>query len=214
MLLSEIRTLVRIYINDPAVERITEASLLAVINQSQAEIQKMIDEADEGYFSACKTYTVVASADAYEFTLPTDCKKIMSVERMTSAKPVPAVWVPFAMRHIEPTSDTGVTTSTTAPRVYIRGQKLGVIAPSDGYTLRMWYLKRVADLVAAGDISEIPVEFHNLIALHCAKLLMLAEERAFDKWQQEYQSELALLPMCIEIRQRQQPRYVQNVSMN
>jgi len=208
MTLTEIQTLLRLYINDQNSERWSDANLLPFINRAQADIQNLVDEQDEHFFSACKTYSVVADRDGYEFTLPTDCKRIMQVERLTTTKPVPCTWVEFGMRHVEPVPDTLQIGSLSSPRCYLRGTKVGVVAPADSYTLRMWYIKRLTDLSAGGDVSEIPLEFHGLLALHAARMILLSEGRDFEQWEKEYNEGMARIPMSLKSRQQHQPRYV------
>jgi len=136
-----LRTLFRNYVDDDNTERFTDVEANRFINLGQLFVQQLIVDADEWYFAACQTYTVTATTDSFEFTLPTDFLKVILCERERSGdRPIPAIWVDFRLRHIEP-STGGIyidETLTTEPVVYLRGTKLGVVAPSAGYTLRMW----------------------------------------------------------------------------
>ena len=102
--------------------------------------------------------------------------------------------------------------ATTIPQLkcYLRGTKLGVVAPSSSCTLRIWYIKRLADFAGDTDTTEIPAEFQNLIALQAAKLAMPSEMQSFPH-QDEYEQETNRLAAYIECRQRQSPRYVNYV---
>lgn len=209
MTLSEMRTLARIFLDDRNSERWTDAEVTSAINGAQEEVQKLIDDADEMYFSAGQNYNVVASSSSYEFTLPTDCRKVVLAERLGTGDPVPARWTTLARRHLEYTSNLFTPNEQASPLVYIRGNKIGVVKPDAAYTLRVWYTKRLADLSATSDTSEIPAEYHRLMCLWGAKTLCGAEERAFSEdLEEELQASIARMTSHMEQRQRQTPRYV------
>jgi len=212
MNLSELLQLTRIYIDDPNSDRVSDTKLTILLNRGQEELQKVIDDTDEGYFWACQNYAVTASSSSFEFNLPSNFKKAMLAEQLpdASSDPIPVIWSDFRRRHYNYSSNIWFPTITFAPVAYIRSGKIGVVKPNTSYTLRLWYVKRLMDLATSGDVSEIPLEFHNLICLHAAMLLSGSEQRDFALIN-EYGAELQRLQTTIEPRQRQEPRYV-NIS--
>lgn len=210
MILSAVRTLAQTYLDDRAGTRWPPATILPVINHAQAEIQKIIDDADEGFFSAVQTYNISACTTSMEADLPADFKKAILAERIVSdADPIPVKWVPFQRRHrehsfLEPYPGTGAV-----PVCYLRGTKLGVVEPGSSYVLRLWYTKKIPDLSSDSDTSELPSEFHGLLALYAAKLAFGSEGRALPpSLAEEFRDQMYRLTMHIETRERQESRSV------
>jgi hypothetical protein len=206
------RTAARLYLDDVAKDRFTDDTYIDFfLNSAQAECQKVIDQADEGYFSSVQTYTVVPCQTNLEFDLQIDFKKLILAEAIysTGLDPVPAIIVPFRDRHRLHAMNTG-----GEPVIYLRGTKLGVVEPSTSYTLRVWYTKRIPTLAADTDVSEIPVEYHNLVCMYACRLGFMSEHREIpDLIEREYEAEMNRLAAHIESRQLQTPRtvhYVEN----
>jgi hypothetical protein len=210
MNLTEMRTQARVYLDDRNSERFTDAEVTLGLNRAQEELQKLIDDTDEMYFSAGQNYNVIASTTSYEFTLPTDCKKVLLAERLSAdTDPVPARWTQLARRHFEYTNNLFATNSVASPLCYLRGTKIGVVKPGSTYTLRIWYTKRLADLVSTLDTSEIPAEYHGLMCLWGSKFLTGSEDRPFSEdLEEELQAGIIRLTSHMEQRQKQVPRYV------
>jgi hypothetical protein len=213
--LANLRSLLRDHLDDLGADRFSDARLLLLLNEGQREIQKIVDAADEHFFSKAVAYTVLTTTDALEFTLPDDLLKVIQVERQVSGgNAIPAIYVDFRSRHRDSyaTEWVGDTSASDSPRFYVRGNKLGVIDPTESYTLRLWYTYAVPDLVGDGDFSEIPNEYRGLIALHAAKLAQGADEANFSAdLNALYEAGIARLTAYIENRQRHQPRRVHYV---
>lgn len=209
MTLTEMIARARIYLDDRNSELLTDAEVTALINIGQEEIQKVINEADENFFSACQCYNVVPTVTSLEFTLPTDLMKIIQAERVvTSGDAIPAKWVLFQRRHLDNMGNVWPFL-TTQPCCYLRGTKLGVVEPTETYELRVWYTKRLAALAAGADTSEIPVEYHNLVCLHAGRVGLGSQGKLFaEPLAQEYNDSMHRLTQHIEDRQKQTPRNV------
>jgi len=208
MNLTQMLTRTRIYVDDRESDRYTDTELTGLLNAAQEEVQKEIDQADENYFSACQTYSVVTSANtSYEFDLPSDFKKLILAERkVDNGDPIPATWTRIQDRH-----DTWSDYSDS-PICYLRGNKLGVVEPATDYTLRVWYTKRIPDLSAGTDTSEIPVEYHDLVCKYAARFMFMAENRDISKdFEGEFNQAMGRLLRHIEKRQKQTSRTVRIV---
>lgn len=202
MQLDEMRTLFRNYFNDPNGDLISDAEILVLLNRGQEEVQKMVEAVQEDYFSACQNYAVTPDADSYEFALASDFKKLLLAEKVVEGgSAVPARRVPFSRRNVS-------VNDYCEPLYYLRGTKLGVVRPFESYTLRVFYQKRLADLAAGTDLSEIPKENHNLIVLHAVKLAFAGHGRDFVRWQDEYNMEISRLSLALDARAADQPSYV------
>jgi hypothetical protein len=209
MTLLEMKKLFRAYINDIAGDRWPDSgdvTPVTLLNRAQETIQDIIDEADEDFFPKGFDYQVTPTNDALEFNLPADFKDVIRAQRlMPGDTPVDLDIVTFSDRHDTPPLGYGAGT------VYVRGTKLGVVAPVDSYTMWFWYTKRIPDLALDADVSEIPLEWHKLIVLQAARLAMASENREFLAWEGEYQQDMGRLTTFIRRRQRQDPRYVSYV---
>jgi len=83
------------------------------------------------------------------------------------------------------------------------------VEPQDAYTLRVWYTKRLPDMAGDSDTTEIPPEYHNLIALYSARLGLGAEASSLpEQLEKEFAEEMGRLSIHIETRQKQDPRSV------
>jgi hypothetical protein len=200
-------------IDDRNSERFTDAELNASLNEAQRAVQLIINSADEAFFSACQSYSVVASDDSYEFSLPSTIMKIILAERLvTAGRPIPADWIDFRRRHLEDTvEEVFQLDASERPRCYLRGAKLGVIAPRSSYTLRLWYTYAIPDLAGDSDESEIPAEHRRLLCLHAAKEILGGADDGGDTpgWlKEEYEAATDRLRLYIETRARQKAREV------
>jgi hypothetical protein len=209
--LLQLRTLFRQYVDDENSERITNAEANVFINLGQSFVQQVIVDNDEWFFASCQSYSVVSEADSYEFTLPSDFLVAILCERLRPGnRPIPANFVDFRQRHKETRSQGIYLDAELAqtPSVYLRGNNLGVVAPTSSYTMVLWYVKRLADLSSDGAVSSIPLEHHNLMALHAAKLSK-GEETVWPQALEElYQLAIDRVRIFTEGRQRQQSRSV------
>jgi len=211
MTLVEMKQLFRAYIDDEFGDRFPDSGTVnpvTFLNRGQEAVQDIVDAADERYFSKGQDYTVVSTFDAYEFDLPTDFKTLCAAERLTGDQPIPAAWCSFADRHVDPRSAPWLVGLEDSPLLYLRGRKIGVVRPESGYTLRVWYTKKIPDLVNDADISLIPLNWHPLVVIHAAKLAFHSERRDASQWLDEYNREVSSLAEFIEGQQRQEPKYI------
>jgi hypothetical protein len=212
MTLEGLRTQLRRHIDDRTEDRFVDAELDEELNEAQRAIQLVINAADEGFFSDVQCYDVVASTDSYEFDLPSNLMKVNAAEReVAGGVPIPAEWVNFGRRHIEGTYALALDlTNSEAPRCYLRGAKIGVVAPSSSYSLRLWFTYAIPDLASDSDESEIPAEHRQLLCLHAAKMILGADQKGdVPGWLEDaYTKASDALRAYIETRQRQASREV------
>lgn len=214
--LGNLRTLLRQYIDDTNSTRWTDANLNRFLNEGQKLVQNIIDDADEMYFTKCQAYTVAADTDSYEFSLPDDFKKVILVERVnTDAAPTPAEFEDFRRRH-------GTLRTTHWPynvilglgeaTWYLRGTKIGMVAPTEAFTVRLWYTYAIPDLSDDAAFSELPNDQRNLVSLLAAKLTKGESIDGKGALPEDLQDMidfgLAQLKTSIEGRNKQGPRYV------
>lgn len=169
------------FIDDARGRRYDKPVIRRFINSAMHELQRVMRQSDPSFFAEQVCFSVVAADDAIEFDLPADFMQAIAVERLTSSHPVPATFVNFAERH--PTYDNRFLPDglTTPPTYYIRGQKLGIVKPTESYTLRLMYSKALAITTTSSDIVDIPVEYHELLAISAAKRAIASEGGQFPR---------------------------------
>jgi len=205
----ELVTRTRIYCDDPSGDRFSDVAIKGFINEAQWNIQAEIDMTDELFFRACKNYDVDPTEDAWEFALPSDFKRVLLAERLTTGDPIPAAWIDFRRRHETATSEVSLSGALSRPVCYLAGQKLGVVDTDADYTLRLWYVKRLAQLVDSATVSEIPLEWHDLICLEAAKIGLGAIQRELSTGLQEIHAlQLQRMKQNLSEREYQSAKYV------
>lgn len=196
----ELKLLAALYLNDPSHDVFSEASLTLMLNAAQARLADIIEDTDEAYFSGIETYAISVDDDAWEVALPTDCLKVLLVERVADP-PIACEWIDFRRRHADGASG--------GLRYYLRGSRLGIVAPSDAHTIRVWYVRRLTDLSIGADTSDIPANFHELLALEAAKRACGSVNKEFPKELADiHGSRLIELNAYVHNRTRQGAKYV------
>jgi hypothetical protein len=167
------------FIDDARGRRFDKPVLRRYMNNAVNELQRVMRQSDPSFFADQVCYSVVAADDAIEFDLPADFIQAIAVERLTDSYPVPATLINFAERH--PAFDNRFLPDglTTPPTYYLRGSKIGIVKPTESYTLRLVYSKAITASTNDSAIPDIPVEYHELIALSAAKRAMASEGMKF-----------------------------------
>ena len=210
MTVQELLDLFFVLTDDPNEDNRTRQQALVLLNVAQNELQNEIDEADEGYFAASQDYSVTAARNSeLEFDLPTDFKKLTTLERITSGRPVPGSPVMYQTRHDDTQAEI-YAYQVYGPRYCLHGQKLVIVDPKDDYTARLHYTKKLPDLTSDSTTPEFPAEHLPLLALHGAKLSMGSDKEQFTH-ADEYERSYNRMMRSIEARKRQKPRYVKYV---
>ena len=186
-----------------------EAWAKGFINEALKHVANWADRQDQGLFHTRTASLTISSGSADEvpvqlvggspsFALPVYAKfrRLLSVEQVnTASSPVPLQVIAAEERM----NYWGSQSST--PRVYLSGQTLYVIAPSNGTVIRMRYVYSLPDMVDDTDVPGeasglsadsngepmLPEEYHPLVVSY-ATVLALASESAPDVavWQQIY----------------------------
>ena len=205
MNLSQLRTAFLHAADDPYQDKYKNEIVHRLLNVAKDQILKVIDQSDENYLSSFHDWVVNAQNADQEETLPTDFRKVLLVERLvTGERPIPLEPIDFANRDLP-------TTSRAVDHYYLRGDKIGIIAPKESYTARLWYSIQIPDMESDDDKpTGIPNEHHYLLALHALKLSYATEERNWlgSAWADEYERQMTSLRNTVKARQRQRPRYV------
>lgn len=205
MNLSEMRTRARLYLDDENAGQFTNGEVTNLLNAAQQHVAQVIEEKDPYRFTDIETYSILADPDAYEVQFPADFKKVLLVER-SDGRDIPIVcsYVDFRRRH-EGMSATEMDPAFLGhPKFYLRGKWLGIVRPSTNMTIKVWYSRRLPDLVNDGDTSDVPSEHHDLICLDAAKRGFGATGVAMPQELRElYDRQVSELQFSVSTRQSQ-----------
>lgn len=165
---SELRLLVREYLNEPTEAFWTDANLNGYINIACPIIHNRIKNVSRYHFTTRATFPTAAGTGYYQ--LPADCKDVKMITRidtggkeiplMLAQWPDPTVWTPDRM--LDPNNGS----SDEGPAVYwIVGQSLRLLpVPQSVVTLRLYYEARITSLAADADIPSFDADYHDMAA--------------------------------------------------
>lgn len=160
----ELRNLVLYYLDDLQAGYFTATQVNRWLNNAQESVQKKIIQAFEDLFIKCVQTTCVIGQR--EYNLPDDFRKLNRLQLIlsgTTASTESVANLSYITRGEEGSWDTNL--GTPCAFYFLNKQIILSPAPDTAKTLRMDYTYRLANLSADGDISEIPVEYHELIAI-------------------------------------------------
>lgn len=153
----------------------TDAQLLYFINYRYQDLVSKIMNVYEKYFITTATESTVDGTQSYD--LPQDASSRCEVKRLIQVQ-ISYDGTNWSVAKKDDKRDSLITedelnTSHTQnyPHYYLLGNKIyfGPIPDYDGTdNIKFWYVKRQADLAAAGDIPAIPDDYHRLIVYGAA----------------------------------------------
>lgn len=183
----------------------TDAVLRTYFNLVQEEVQNEIIQVFEDYF-VTQTYVNVVNGTA-EYTIPSGCVKVRRVEdNRDVADPVEITPVTLNNR--------GTRTSILKEdkgHYYLRGNQI-VLTDTPTYTnasaIRLHYVKKLGDLSASTEVSEIPVEYHRVFTWGIVKHALFQQQSDTTVANAEFEKQLLKIRQQAENRQIQRPRRV------
>jgi hypothetical protein len=184
---SEMMTDVRYILDEPTAASWTDAELLTYINQAQPLVASMIRGYNEDFFVTSTTLATVANTAT--IALPTDfiaAKRVEWINGDTTLKnPEPLYPIPWQDRGTDWPLYLVNSNSGGRPYYYsFQGTNLLLYpVPNSSTTnaLRLWYEYRLADLTTATtSVSEVPIQYHNIITHFAALQAMRKMEQNTD----------------------------------
>lgn len=159
-------------IGDLAPDKYTDAELKSWLNLGQQNVAFRLDNISSVWFG--KTSEIPLVAGTSEYDLPVDVRKIMRVTiNNVQAQPVDVTKLGALATNVH------YTPSATQPFYHQWGKKITVFpTPTAAGTAKLWYFKRLSDLVNDGDVSEIPMEYHSLVVLYAQILALQKADKA------------------------------------
>lgn len=206
MTLAQIRTLVLSFLDDVDAGYFTNPQTLVFINNAQREVQKTLGQAFEGYnIKKVKTTMVVGQK---EYALPSDFKRLHRLETVLSGTPPNE-----ALRRLDKITrnqqDAFPTSYGASTAYFFQGNYIVLCpAPDTALVLRLEYEYLVADLSSDSDTPDLPVQFHEMIAIMAARDGLIKDGRDASLMQKKIDEFKELMKQDAEQRNVDQPRSI------
>jgi len=192
MTFAQLRTLVWSWLDDPNGGYFTQSQVNTWLNNAQSAVQKLVEQAFEGHFEKVVETTTVLNQREYQ--LPDDFKRLVRLELVLSGNTFANESVQ-KLDKITPNQVDFFTERTGISRAYYfkKNQLILVPAPESIKKLRMTYIYRLENMVNDSDVSEIPEDYHEMIAVLATLDGLLKDGRdtsAMDKKRAMYEEQL------------------------
>ncbi|NPV80800.1 MAG: hypothetical protein HPY52_11070 [Firmicutes bacterium] len=168
-------------IGDVAPDKYTDIELKSWLNLGQQDVACRLDNISSVWFGKTGDISLVSGTQDYD--LPADVRKIMRVTINNVQAQAVDVTKLGALE-----TNVNHTPSAAQPFYHQWGKQISVFpTPTAAGTAKLWYFKRLSDLTADADISEIPVEYHALIVLYAQILAMQKVDKPTAALEQSYE---------------------------
>lgn len=213
MNLGEIRDSARSKADEESTGFISNTEIDRSINQGMNFIYGKIVQRFENYFIVRGTalngglITTVVGQQAY--SLPSTMQKLLRVEHRPATSIDDNEWRRLENQNInnDAVNDYYPVRPGYAPYFgyFIAGDTINLRpVPKDSFSIRIWFIPRVTQLVDDTDVAGIPSEYHELIAEYAAcQCLRKSGEGIFRENFEMFQLELNNMLETIEIRDQQ-----------
>lgn len=175
MTFAELKNLVLYWVDDLAGDYFTDTQVGVFLNNAQKEIQKTLLKAHENYYTKrVQTTTVINQSD---YLLPTDFMKVHRVEVVlsgTAPNEDKRKLDQITMSEADLLQDK---TSTPSAFYLHRDRMVLVPVPDAEKTLRITYTPYVADMVNTTDLPDVPVQYHEAVAIWAAVDCFIKDDR-------------------------------------
>ena len=159
------------YLNDRTKKQWSKSEMIVYANLEQLKLGNLINSVYETYFVTSATTPTVANQSKY--SLPTSLVHLMGIEvadSIADLTPRDLVEVHYTDREFY-RKLASVNDKKDFGFFMVTGRDFTVF-PFDsgtGHVLRTFYVERLEDLAANADVSKIPEEHHELLALGMAR---------------------------------------------
>lgn len=164
MTFSELQVLVSTWLDDVNNGYFTVAQVKQWLNNAQLETQKLVVQSFEGHYRKVVETTMVQYQREYQ--LPSDFKKLSRLEIIMSGTAFQNEDRVRIAKITENQQDMFGEKTGTPIAYFFQGDKIIMVpAPDTARTLRMTYIYRVSDMVNDNDEPDIPIDYHEYLAV-------------------------------------------------
>jgi len=175
----EIKALARAWLDDDSGGYFTDAIMDRFINQAQREAQKCLIRAGENFYTKCVETSTVA--DQRDYALPTDFMKLLRLERITQGSGDTASTErlhPLTTNEIDVSGYQNGSSGDSYNYVVNQSTFALYPVPNSVKVLRLTYVYRVGDMSSDGDTPDVPVDYHEYMAILAARDGFLRDGRS------------------------------------
>lgn len=185
-----------------------DSVLLSYMNMVQQDVQQEIVSVYEDHFVTQTTVSIANGTTRY--ALPTDFLKMRKVEDIqTPTDPVPIE--PTSLNQVSEYASINVSSNHSLGGYYLLGNSLyfeNTPTFTAASAIRLHYIKRLANLSAASDVSEIPAEWHRALVWGTYNYCQTQQEADTSRSELMYEKILKKIMIQAENRQVNRPRKV------
>ncbi len=173
--LSALRTLVSQWVDDPNNGYFTIPTLDLFLNNAQREVQKLLIQAEDTYYT--KLVSTVTVQNQQDYALPDDLLHLTRLEVIASGSGITADR--RLMQSITINQQGMIGAQTGLPYAYYwQKSRLSLLPiPDNVYTLNLYYDYLIADMVNPTDIPDVPQDFQEYIAVLAAFDCFIKDDR-------------------------------------
>lgn len=210
MVRSELRTLVNGWLDDPDAGYFTATTVNAWLNNAQREAQKQLVQVGENYYlKRTETPTIASQAD---YVLPSSFYKLHRIEVIISGTGTSEDRQRLAP--ITLNSQNYTTNSLGTPECYVLLKDRVTLFPTPDSvkTLRLYYSYSIADMTSDTDSPDVPVEYHEYIAIMAAFNGFIKDDRVPSQLKEKADEYKVLMKQSATDRKQDGSRRVRNTA--
>lgn len=209
-----VRQRVRFFIDEPVQANFTDSDLNYAINEAQQEVATEISLVDERYFVATTPTTLTTVAGQAAYPLASDFWKMTRLEDVNTGMQLKISDFSndnnFYNSGMIPPLVTGNSMAYT-PSIVGNSLYLKPTPGSSGTLMQYWYVPILPDLTVDGDLSSIPRQFIDLLAIQAAMDAQIKDENDTSPLTVKYNRRFNQLVRGTRDRQQQNPKGVTRV---
>lgn len=206
MTLLSLRTLVSQWVDDPQNGYFTVATLNIFLNNAQKEVQKLLIQANETYYTKYVTTNTVQNQQDY--VIPSDLLNIERLEIVASGTGINADKRFLQKITLNQQSLNGLQAGLPSS-YYMKKNRVSLLpVPDNIYVLNLYYDYLLTDMILDADVPDVPEDFHEYIAVLAAFDCFIKDDRIPANIVTKQQYYEKLLKQKAESRDTSGPRMV------
>jgi hypothetical protein len=199
---------VRFFIDEPSSQNFTDADITYSLNRGQEEVVKEIVHENQDYFETFTDINLVAGTEFY--TPPALFMKEKRIERLDTNEVLSAIDINEKV--VSTASISSLILSSQPTGWYFLGGQIGFSpVPVAPLAVRLFYVPFLAELVNGSDVSPIPQDYHDMMAISAAIDMFTKDQEDTSALQAKWDVLLNRLQRTLRDRQIQEPKHVRRV---
>jgi len=204
---SELKTLMRSWLDDTNGGYFTDSQCNTWLNLAQRRVQMLLLQAGENFYEkTVETLTVASQAD---YVLPSDFFILHRLEIITSGSGTSESRQPIYPITINQQDFVSISLGTPT-NYYLKKDRFTLSPTPDtaNKVLRLYYSYLVADMSADGDEPDAPEQYHELVAIYAAEDGFIKDDRTMNNLMVKKEKYESLIKQAAENRTQDRSRQV------